>query len=103
MHYRFMFMTPQLPVDSKPGIARGDPAEDAYAMLHQACADALAAGRFRPELTDAHEIAQILWSGCHGLVSLRITKENTEWVPWRHLESVSELLGDAMMNGLLRR
>jgi AcrR family transcriptional regulator len=103
MHYRFMFMTPHPPVNSgATGITPGDTGQDAYAILHQTCADAMAAGRFRPELTDAHEIAQILWSGCHGLVALRITTEHDEWVPWRDLRTVGGRLADVMLNGLLR-
>lgn len=103
MHYRFMFMTPHPPLDAKAtGITPGDPSQDAYAILHQACEAAIAAGRFRPELTDAHEIAQVLWSGVHGLVSLRITTEHDAWVEWRDIRAVAARLHDAAMNGLLR-
>lgn len=103
MHYRLMFMTPHPRVDpAKTGIAQGDPGQDAYAFLLQACEEAIAAGRFRPELNDAHEVAQILWAGCHGLVSLRITKERDDWVEWRDVGKTAARLHDVLLNGLLQ-
>jgi AcrR family transcriptional regulator len=104
MHYRLMFMTPHPHMkDAKAGIAHGDPSEDAYAFLVHACQQAIRDGRFRPDLADAHEVAQILWAGCHGLVSLRITKEHTDWVEWRDVRATATRLHDVMLNGLLRR
>jgi AcrR family transcriptional regulator len=103
MHYRLMFMTPHPRVDAaKTGIKQGDPGQDAYAFLLQACEAAIAAGRFRPELRDAHEVAQILWAGCHGLVSLHITTEHDEWVEWRDLGTTTTRLHDVLLRGLLR-
>ncbi len=104
MHYRLMFMTPHPPVnDVKSGIVQGDPSQDAYAFLVQTCQQAIASGRFRPELQDPQEVAQILWSACHGLVSLRIAKEHDEWVEWRDVRATASRLHDVMLNGLVRR
>ena len=104
MHYRLMFMTPHPRVnDAKHGIAQGDPSQDAYAFLVQTCEQAIASGRFRPELQDPHEVAQILWSSRHGLVSLRIAKEHDDWVQWRDVQTTATRLHDVMFNGLLRR
>ena len=104
MHYRLMFMTPHPRVAAaKTGIKRGDPGQDAYAFLLHACEDAIAAGRFRPDLNDAHEVAQILWAGCHGLVSLHITTEHDEWVEWRDVGTTANRLHDVMLHGLLRQ
>ena len=51
-HYRLMFMTPHpeamRPEDSR--LTRGNPEEDAYAFLKATVAEAIAAGRLRPEL-----------------------------------------------------
>ncbi len=104
MHYRLMFMTPHPRVnDVKHGIAQGDPSQDAYAFLVQTCEQAIASGRFRPELQDPHEVAQILWASRHGLVSLRIAKEHDDWVQWRDVQATATRLTDVMFTGLLRR
>ncbi len=104
MHYRLMFMTPHPRVnDAKHGIVQGDPSQDAYAFLVQTCEQAIASGRFRPELQDPHEVAQILWSSRHGLVSLRIAKEHDDWVQWRDVQTTATRLQDVMFTGLLRR
>lgn len=102
MHYRLMFMTPHPGVDSKRGLTQGDPTQDAYAFLLRACEEAIAAGRFRPQVTDAQEVAQVLWAGCHGLVSLRIAKEHDEWVEWRDVQATVTRLQEAMLHGLVR-
>lgn len=104
MHYRLMFMTPHPRVnDAKPGIAQGDPSHDAYAFLVHTCQQAIASGRLRPEFQDPHEVAQILWSASHGLVSLRIAKEHDDWVQWRDIRATAAHLHEVMFSGLLRR
>ena len=102
MHYQLMFMTPSRVDGAKSGIKHGDPSEDAYAFLVQACEQAIAAGRFRPELKDPHQVAQILWAGCHGLVSLRIAKQHDPWVEWRDIRETATELHNVMLHGLLR-
>lgn len=102
MHYQLMFMTPSQVDGTKTGIKHGDPSEDAYAFLVQACERAIAAGRFRPELKDPHQVAQILWAGCHGLVSLRIAKQHDPWVKWRDIRKTAAELHNVMLHGLLR-
>jgi AcrR family transcriptional regulator len=104
MHYRFMFMAvrPPLPPEAQPGIRHGDPGEDAYAFLRQACADAIAENRFRPEFDDPDEVAQMLWSGMHGIVSLQIAKAHDEWIAWRDVERTAARIRETMVRGLLR-
>jgi AcrR family transcriptional regulator len=102
MHYRLMFMTPHPGVsEAKIGIAHGDPSQDAYAFLVQSCEQAIASGRFRPELQDPHDVAQILWSATHGLVSLRIAKEHDDWIQWRDVQATASRLHEALFTGLL--
>jgi AcrR family transcriptional regulator len=103
MHYRLMFMTPRPARTGTPGLKQHDPSENAYLFLVQTCARALAAGRFRPEFKDAEEIAQILWGGVHGFVSLRIAKEHDDWVRWRNEETSARHLHQIMFTGLLKR
>jgi AcrR family transcriptional regulator len=103
MQYRLMFMTPSPVGGTTKEIAHGDPGEDAYAFLKASCAEAIETGRFLAEFGDAEQVAQILWAGCHGLVSLHIAKAHDHWVDWRDLQTTSARLRDAMMNGMLRR
>ena len=100
-HYRLMFMTPH-PVPATGGIERGNPDQDAYALVCQAVRDGLEGQRFRPELSDAEGIAQALWGGVHGVVSLRMTKQNDPWVDWRPVGETAGLLCDASLRGMVR-
>lgn len=99
-HYRLVFMTP--PATHMEGaLKRGDPSEDAYAFFSKSVAEGLAAGRFRSEFKDVDELAQIIWAGVHGLVSLHIAKGNDPWVPWRPLKPTFRRMSDALFRGLL--
>lgn len=51
-----------------------------------------ALGRLRAGTADT--AAQVLWAGCHGLVSLLVTKPTRSWAP-------AEELMDVMLDGLL--
>ena len=105
-HYRMMFMTSHPPLaDDKmeKEMGKGNPEEDAYAFLVQTVQDALRAGAFRPELTDADLIAQTLWAGVHGVVSLQIAKCEDDWVPWSSLKQRADLIIDGLMQGLLKQ
>jgi AcrR family transcriptional regulator len=99
MHYQLMFMT------SRPSlfddVQHGDPGQDAYAVLRASCAEALAMKRFAPQYQDVDEVAQILWSGLHGLLALHITKRDARWLQWRDTQRTSGHLMQALMTGLL--
>ncbi len=99
-HYRFMFMTalPDLEYHTE---SQGDPERDAYAMLVASCQDAIDRGLLRPQVTDANELAQILWATLHGLISLRIVKHET-WVPWRDLEHSAQQAIEVLTSGIRR-
>lgn len=99
-HYRVMFMTPKNLAAKDSAIKQGDPAEDAYAFLKGTIAEIMAAGRFRPELTDVDLISQVIWSGVHGVVSLEIAKCTDDWVEWRPIAERARVAIDAMINGL---
>ena len=103
-HYRMMFMTahPQLTEDLE-ALGKGNPEEDAYEFLRLTVQDAMQAGAFRPELTDVHLIAQTLWAGVHGVVSLEIAKCEDHWVPWAPLQERANLVLDGFLRGLLRQ
>jgi AcrR family transcriptional regulator len=97
--YRFMFMATR-PVPPMDTVKHGNPEEDAYAFLQLTCAEGIAAGCFRPELDDPDELAQILWSGVHGLASLAIAHSNDPWISWRDPRETARALTDAMIRGL---
>ncbi len=105
-HYRMMFMTPHPPLAdeaTEKEMGKGNPEQDAYAFLRQAVEEAIEVGAFRPELTDADLIAQTLWAGVHGVVSLQIAKREDDWVPWRKFSQRAKLMLDGLLSGLLVR
>lgn len=99
-HYRVLMMTPAEPgvMDDNP--RRGDPAQDAYALLRQAAADAVGTGRFRAESTDADQLAQLIWAGIHGIVSLHLNLGREPWFNWRPVEETAHQLIDVTLRGL---
>lgn len=102
-HYRLMFMTPT-PFDGPrdSAIERGNPDVDAYAYLRATVAEGLAQGRYRAEYKDADLLAQAVWSGVHGVVSMRLSKGDDPWIEWRPVKKTLQLLVDIMMRGVLR-
>ena len=103
-HYKFMFMTPQ-PLHEPDEVDReimGNPEMDAYAFLKWAVQQAIDAGCFRPELTDADLISQTLWASVHGVVSLQIAKGADCWVDWRPVRDRAQMMIDLTMRGLVR-
>jgi AcrR family transcriptional regulator len=103
-HYRLMFLTPHPePSLDKITIERGNPDEDSYAFLLGAVQEAIATGRFRPELKDANLVTQVIWSGVHGLVALFLNKRESKWIDWCPTAKISELLGDIFLRGLRRQ
>jgi len=103
-HYRTMFMTPHLPIlELDPVLeGKGNPEEDAYEFLRATVEEAIKAGAFRDEFKDPDLVAQTLWAGVHGVISLQIAKSEDNWVPWRPLKKRVEVMIDTQLHGLLR-
>jgi len=105
-HYRLMFMTPLSGVEQheeeEMAAGKGNPERDAYAFLRLCVQQAMNAGVFRPGFDDADLLAQTMWAGVHGVISLHIAKSEDNWVPWRTLKKRSEAMLDGLMRGLLR-
>ena len=99
-HYRLMFMTPRPPVASE--IHKGNPEEDAYALVKSIVAQALAEKRFRKEYHDVELISQTVWAGVHGVVSLHIAKATEPWIEWSPLEKRAKVMIDVLVDGLVR-
>jgi AcrR family transcriptional regulator len=101
-HFRFLFLTAHPAPTDEEEIAKEDPQRNAYAFLKQTVKDGLAAGVFRPEYTDAEEIAQICWGSAHGLVALENIKGPDSWIDWRDARTTAHRLIDATLSGLVK-
>jgi hypothetical protein len=98
-----MFMTRHpTPEPGALSYDRSNPDQDAYAFLRATVAEAIAAGRLREECDDPDAVAQILWSGVHGLVSLHLTKGDDPCLPFRPVKATAKLMVDTTVRGLLR-
>lgn len=101
--FRFMFMV-ERPIPG-PDIVTIDPAEDGYAFLLQNVNEAMAAGAFRPELTDPELIAQVFWAGVHGVAAIHLSKPQGTVHPWIDMKSPDEtaaMMVDVVCLGVLR-
>jgi len=103
-HYKFMFMTPHPPLEpnEEDRETMGNPELDAYAFLKWSVQQAIDAGCFRPELTDAELVSQTLWAAVHGVISLQIAKCTDPWVEWRPIQARAETMLAVTMRGLMR-
>lgn len=101
-HYRFLFMTPRIGATEEEIHERMSPEEDAYMFLLSTVQEAIDAGLLREDLTDAEQVAQMLWSGVHGLVSLRIAMGDDDAIEWRDVRATARLMTEATVRGLLR-
>jgi AcrR family transcriptional regulator len=100
MQYQLMFMTRKPPEVMKE-IRATDPSEGAFAFLRQTCADMIATGRLRPEYQDPDELALMAWSAVHGFLSLRIVKQNDDFIRWSDTKTTTARICDAMLEGVL--
>jgi AcrR family transcriptional regulator len=100
-HFRFLFLTSHSYAKTDDA-AKDDPEQNAYAFLRQTAEECIAAGAFRPEYTDAEEIAQMCWGSAHGVVALHITKSEARWIDWRDARTTARRLIDATLNGLVK-
>ena len=103
-HYRLMFMTPHPPIefDGEDAARKGNPEEDAYAFLKGIISAGIAQGRFRGDLKDVDLIAQTVWAGVHGVISLQIAKCNDDWVDWKPLKKRATFMVETLIDGLKR-
>jgi AcrR family transcriptional regulator len=104
-HYRLMFMTPH-PGDVKDeeetAKRKGNPEGDAYAFLVATVSEAMEKGMLRPDLKDAHLVAQAAWAGVHGVVSLHVAKGADPWIDWKPLKKTVALVVEAFSRGISR-
>lgn len=101
-HYRVMFMTPKPAAHKQNTEGKGNPEEDSYAFVRLTVEQAMAERRLKPELTDVDLVAQVIWSGVHGVVSLEIAKCNDDWVDFRPVGTRATLMIDVLIEGVAR-
>lgn len=101
-HFRFLFLSQHASPADDERLAKDDPQQNAYAFLKQTAQDGLAAGLFRPEYTDAEEIAQLCWGAAHGVVALANIKMHDGWIDWRDVRTTARRLIDTTLNGLVK-
>lgn len=100
-HYRIMFMT-AIPVHEHDDMRKGNPEEDAYAFLIDTVSEGIQQGRFREDLDDPQQLAQMVWGAVHGVISLRLAKGHDQWVEWRDVRDTAMKLNAALLRGILR-
>lgn len=103
-HFRLMFMTPLLsPDDSLLVEKHANPETDSYGLFLSVVQECIDAGVFREDLTDAEFIAQTLWAGLHGVISLRIALGTDPNVNWRPVRERAIYLHDLIIAGMSRK
>lgn len=101
--YRFMFMTPldhhRLDQD---GRSIKTPDEDAYRFLFATVQEGIEQGLYRPDLTDAVELAQMFWGGIHGVIALWFTHGKDPHITLRDPRETVRTMCDTMIRGSIR-
>ncbi len=103
-HYQLLFMTPMRKPVAPAHVDADSPDEGiaGYHLLLHTVEEIMTAGRFRAELTDAQALAQIIWAGVHGLVSVMIVAGHVAEFAWRPHDELTSIWFDSMMRGMLR-
>jgi hypothetical protein len=84
-------------------MGKGNPEEDSYESLRLTVEQGIRAGAYRDDLTNPDLVAQTLWAGVHGVISLQIAKKDDNWVSWCPIEDLGRVMLDGLLNGLLRK
>jgi AcrR family transcriptional regulator len=101
-HYRLMFMT-RHPIkcdDEERAQIKGDPEFDAYALVRHLVQLAATEGALRDGAANVDLLAQTLWAGLHGVVSLEIALSGDDCTNWQPIEERIVAMIDALGYGL---
>jgi AcrR family transcriptional regulator len=101
-HYKLLFMSKSVPGIEPANGHSPEPSENAYAFLLVTVRDALESGRARPEFDDAELLAQALWAGLHGVISLHLVKGDQDFAQWRPALDTARLLMRFTLEGIVR-
>jgi hypothetical protein len=100
-----MFMTPRVHRDHEGACSEidlGDPDHDAYSFLRMTVIEGLTSQVFRKEYRDPDLLAQVVWSGMHGVASLHLIMGTDPFIEWRPVDQVARTAVDVLIRGLLR-
>ena len=99
-HYAVLFSKPSdsVPCEALMQVFHTD-GFATFDCLRSMSREAMAAGELRPELTDVEEVAQTLWMGIHGAVSVRI---GVKGFPFLEQERLTDRIVDVLLTGVLR-
>jgi len=90
--YRLVFCAPPRPGGSPTQLATAEIARQCYDRYSGIVREIEAAGRLRTP--DADVAALVLWTACHGLVAMMISRPDIKWGP-------AKTLASTMVGGLL--
>jgi hypothetical protein len=96
-----MFMTPHPPIEhDDENLEKGNPEQDAYAFLRSIIEECVARGLFRGTPKEIDLIAQTMWAGVHGVISLQIAKANDNWIEWTPMKKRAAFMIDSLIEGM---
>ncbi|MEO8704541.1 MAG: TetR/AcrR family transcriptional regulator [Kofleriaceae bacterium] len=102
-HYQLLFLTPARPVHAHDEAIADSPAGiEGYSLLLATVEECLRTKRLRPELGDAHALAQVIWGSVHGIASLLIVKGAQVAFGWKPAAVLDALNYDLLIHGMLR-
>ena len=101
--YRFMFMTEShAHTPEEVGLERGNPEEDAHALLVSMVQEAIDKDRLRPEFTNANDVANLLWAAMHGVASLYMTKKHDHWCEFGDPRELARTMAEVTLRGITK-
>jgi AcrR family transcriptional regulator len=97
--YRLLFLTPR-PAEAGKYAERGNPEQDAYAVLEEAVAYGIERGLFATKAVSPALIAQTLWAGVHGVVALELVLKDEGFIPFEPFGARIEAMGRTLIAGV---
>lgn len=101
--YRFMFMTQ---IEHERFDAHGEllksPDQDAYQFLLATVQEGIEKGRYREDLQDPVELAQMFWGSIHGVIALWFTHCSDPHIKLHDPRLTVRTMCDTMIRGALR-
>jgi len=94
--YRLVYCADQRPGTTPTQLATAENARLCYERYVGVVSEIAAAGRLRS--ADPNAAAQVLWTACHGLVALMITRPTVDWAP---ADELTSLLLEGLLHGLV--
>jgi AcrR family transcriptional regulator len=97
--YRLLFLTPR-PAEAGKLAERGNPEQDAYAILEEAVRHAIHKGMFARMRETPSLVAQTLWAGLHGVVALELLLKDEDFVHFEPMETRLQTMSWTLITGL---